>query len=165
MLWVNRTAEEWVKQLSLAPHPEGGYYRETYRAETNVQTPHGARSASTMIYFLLRAGEVSHLHRIRSDEAWHFYAGDSLCVHQFDGGYRTTILGPNPEKGEVFQSIVPAGAWFGASLLSNTGYSLVGCTVAPGFDFTDFELADYSDWAQLYPRQQDVLKLLCLSVP
>jgi predicted cupin superfamily sugar epimerase len=155
-------AADLVRELGLQPHPEGGYFRETYRAaETISALPRrfaGARSISTAIYFLLEAGQCSHLHRIRSDEVWHFYAGDPLLVVEIDpaGALKTTRLG----QGGTFQHMVPAGAWFGATLADGGQFALVGCTVAPGFDFADFELADRAALLAEYPAHQDWIRRL-----
>ena len=157
-------AAELVRQLELVPHPEGGYFRETYRASESVAPgalPRrfgGERSLSTAIYFLLEAGQCSHLHRIRSDEVWHFYAGDPLEVVEIDaaGSLRVTKLGADL----LYQHTVPAGSWFGAAPAEGSRFSLVGCTVAPGFDFADFELADRAALLREYPRHQDWIRRL-----
>jgi len=155
-----------IDRLKLAPHPEGGYFRETYRASETIEgtaLPRrfgGERSISTAIYFLLEAGQCSHLHRIQSDEVWHFYAGDPLIVVEIDaaGGLRTTRLGNEPDA--VYQHVVPAGVWFGAIPAVNGRFTLVGCTVAPGFDFADFELADRTTLLAEYPVHRDwILRL------
>ena len=132
-----------IEQLQLSPHPEGGHFRETYRASQTVPTPRGPRPASTAILFLLQAGERSHWHRLESDEAWHFHAGGGLLVHELSpsGAALTTRLGMDLSCGEHTQHVVPAGHWFAAEPTSGGAWSLVSCTVAPGFDFTDFELA------------------------
>jgi predicted cupin superfamily sugar epimerase len=165
---VSRSAAFWIAHLGLIPHPEGGHFRETYRAAESVPAAArpdarmGTRVASTAIYFLLRAGEVSALHRIRSDELWHFYAGGPLVVSAIapDGTRRDVTLGPDPEAGQHFQAIVPAGAWFGAAPLPGTAYALVGCTVAPGFEFPEFELADRAALIQRYPQHAALIKHL-----
>jgi len=157
-------AADLVQQLGLQPHPEGGWFRETYRAgETLTTLPrrfNGTRSISTAIYFLLEAGQCSRLHRIQSDEVWHFYAGDPLIVVEIDpgGDLRTTRLGG--DQGAVYQHVVPAGAWFGAIPAEGGRFALVGCTVAPGFDFADFELADRAALLAEYPAHQDWIRRL-----
>ena len=141
----------WIESLQLAKHPEGGYYRETYRSQATV----GDRSVSTAIYFLLPATEVSVFHRIKSDELWHFYAGHPLTIHCIapDGPYSAITLGAtNP------QSVVPAGCWFGATVESD--YALVGCTVAPGFDFRDFEMAERATLLATYPQYRPIIERL-----
>ena len=141
---------ELIKQLQLSPHPEGGHYRETYRASTLVETARGPRPASTAILFLLSAGERSHWHRIHSDEGWHFHGGGPLLVHQLsaNGHLQTTRIGMALQNGEQPHHVVPAGDWFAAETAPGSDWSLVSCTVAPGFDFADFELASA---AQLSP--------------
>ena len=163
-----RTAAEWIASLRLLPHPEGGFYRETYRAQDVIVGGHlparfgGARACSTAIYFLLRGGQVSLLHRIKSDEIWHFYAGSplTLALIRPDGRLQAHRLGPDPERGESFQVLVPAGCWYGATVDDSAGYALVGGTVAPGFDFADFELADREMLLASFPQhRQTILRL------
>jgi predicted cupin superfamily sugar epimerase len=162
------TAADLVKELGLQPHPEGGWFRETYRASESVAASAlprrfgGERSISTAIYFLLEAGQCSHLHRIKADEVWHFYAGDPLLVVEIDpgGSLKTTRMGAG-----AYQHVVPAGTWFGAvpaegGQFAPMGFALVGCTVAPGFDFADFELADRTSLLAEYPAHRDwILRL------
>jgi predicted cupin superfamily sugar epimerase len=136
------SASDIIARLDLKPHPEGGHYRETFR-DAGVDT--NGRSRSTAIYFLLRRGERSHWHRIDAVEVWHYYAGDALTLHiADDGGLRSMRLGPDLVSGEIPQAIVPARAWQAAETTGD--WTLVGCTVAPGFDFSTFELAP-KDWA------------------
>lgn len=143
------TADELVDRLGLIEHPEGGFYRETHRDDFELSSlgPRfdSPRSASTAIYYLLRAGDFSALHRIASDEVWHHYLGATLTVHVFaDGIYRPLRVGKRLLAGDVPQAVVPAGAWFGSRIepadAADGDFALVGCTVAPGFDFADFEL-------------------------
>jgi predicted cupin superfamily sugar epimerase len=149
---------ELIEQLRLSPHPEGGHYRETYRASTQVETPRGWRAASTAILFLLGAGERSHWHRIHADEGWHFHGGGALLVHQLspNGHLHTTRIGMALQNGEQPQHVVPAGHWFAAEPAPGSEWSLVSCTVAPGFDFADFELASE---AQLAPHAAALMAL------
>lgn len=151
-------AEYWIERLGLKPHPEGGYYAETYRA---AQTLPNGRPVATAIYFLLEHGNFSALHRLSSDEMWHFYTGDPLMVHLIEpmGAYRVLRLGP----GQSFQGVVPAGCWFGATVETPGGYALVGCTVAPGFDFADFELAEREALTRLYPQHRALIERLTRS--
>ncbi|MEM8688899.1 MAG: cupin domain-containing protein [Pseudomonadota bacterium] len=133
-----QTADEIIALLDLQPHPEGGHFRETWRAEA----ADGGRAAGTAIYFLLKAGEVSHWHRVDAAEIWHWYAGASLELgisSGNDGKIRTQTLGPALDKGHLPQAIVPPGAWQSARSLGD--WTLVGCTVSPGFEFEGFELA------------------------
>lgn len=159
----------WVNAFGMQPHPEGGYYAETYRsAETIPQSGlpsrfAGDRSFGTAIYFLLENHHVSALHRIQSDEVWHFYAGGPLEVFVIEpttGQLSVIRLGSNPDQGEVFQAVVPAGSWFGSKPAVGTEYSLVGCTVAPGFDFADFEMAKQEEMLQQFPQHRAVIEIL-----
>jgi len=133
------TAAEVVRRLDLSPHPEGGHFRETFRDHRRID---GGRAASTAIYFLLARGERSHWHRIDAVEVWHFYAGATLLLETAAtdrAAVARVTLGPDLAAGERPQSIVPLGAWQAAESLG--AWTLVGCTVAPGFEFERFELA------------------------
>ena len=131
-----------IARLALQPHPEGGHYRETFR---DSGTDADGRARSTAIFFLLARGERSHWHRIDAVEIWHYYAGSALTLHIADDGSQHSVrLGPDLAAGEVPQAIVPARAWQAAE--STGDWTLVGCTVAPGFEFAKFELAG-PDWA------------------
>jgi predicted cupin superfamily sugar epimerase len=160
-----QTAEKLIEQLELIRHPEGGWYRETYRSEDVIQDKavsvrfSGKRSVCTAIYFLLQAGDVSALHRIKSDEIWHFYAGASLTVHVITphGEYSPLYLGGTISPKGSFQCVVPAGCWFGAEIAGGESYSLVGCTVAPGFDFADFEMGKRDELLREFPNHQDII--------
>lgn len=163
-----KNAKYWIEKLELAPHPEGGYFRETYRSSASISfaaLPFGfssERSISTAIYFLLDKRQCSSFHRIRSDELWHFHEGGSLCLYiiEKDGGLRTLRLGNDIENGDFFQVVVPAGCWFGAELIDKATFCLCGCTVAPGFAFEDFELAKVDELSQQYPRHRDLIHKL-----
>lgn len=166
------TVDEIVTALALAPHPEGGFYRETYRAGLTLPaaaleaTHGGARSASTAIYFLVPRSAFSALHRIASDEAWHFYGGAPLEIVEItpEGDLRSTVLGSDLSCGERPQHVVPAGAWFGSRVLAGSeargDHALVGCTVAPGFDFADFELADRASLSARFPAHRALIGAL-----
>ena len=159
------TIDELVKQLGLLPHPEGGFYAETYRSAGGNSLSgemQGYRSYSTAIYFLLTKGNFSALHRIKSDEVWHFYLGDPVHVHSIspEGAYHCIALGNHFSRGEVPQYVVPAGWWFGSESVGEIGYSLVGCTVAPGFDFADFELAEKEKLIASFPRHISIIEKL-----
>jgi hypothetical protein len=161
-------ARNLIDHLGLLPHPEGGFYRETYRAGLRLSdaalAPRfpAARDASTAIYYLLAQGDRSRLHRIRSDEVWHFYLGDPLLVIELteDGSTLMTTLGTDIAAGQRPQHVVPAGRWFGACPASGSAFSLVGCTVAPGFDFADFEMASADALLSTYPQASDWIKRL-----
>lgn len=160
------TANFWIEALQLLHHPEGGWFSETYRSSESIPAKSlssrfkGPRSFCTAIYFLLERGEFSALHRIKSDEIWHFYSGSPLTVHVLtpDGRRYKLPLGPNMERGERFQAVVPAGCWFGAETAGE--YSLVGCTVSPGFDFHDFEMADREELSATFPHQIQLINRL-----
>jgi predicted cupin superfamily sugar epimerase len=142
-----------LEALDLAPHPEGGFFRETARGAMRLDLPRGARAAHTAIYFLLPAGTFSALHRVASDEVWHHYDGDPLELHTIDtgGAHAATILGRDLARGERPQHLVPAGAWQAAVPLGDR-HALCGCTVAPGFDFADFEMPARADLLALFPQ-------------
>lgn len=162
------TAQFWIAHLDLQPHPEGGYFREIYRSAEQIPATGlparyaGPRACSTAIYFLLEGRQVSRLHRLASDESWHFYAGSALTVHLIDpaGQYRACQLGSAPERGEAFYVVIPAGCWFGATVNAPAAYTLVGCTVAPGFDFADFELGRRADLLARYPQHAGLIERL-----
>ena len=165
MLTVNKL----VEHFQMLPHPEGGFYKETYRSEELI--PHNAlpqrfvgdRSFSTAIYFLLEKGNFSGFHKIQSDECWHFYTGQTLLIYVLhnDGMLQTIPLGNDIVNGEVFQAVVPAGCWFASEPARESSFSFVGCTVAPGFNFTDFELAKATELAIAFPQYADLIKRLC----
>jgi|SRR6185503_516072 len=152
-----------IEKLGLIPHPERGYYRESYRAVTDVQsTKHaGSRAASTAIYFLVTADEpATFLHRLISDEVFHLYDGGPLEILRLhpDGNWDVAMLGMNLAAGERPQIVVPAGTWFGTELRAGASHCLVGCTVAPGFEFADFELAQGPELEARYPDAADRIR-------
>jgi predicted cupin superfamily sugar epimerase len=155
------SAEEVITLLGLAPHPEGGFFRETYRAEQSVTAPFAAvsRAASTAIYFLLRAGELSAFHSVRSDEVWHHYFGASLelCTIDRAGTPQRVELGSQLQYGECPQWVVPAGTLQAARVIGQ-GFSLCGCTVAPGFDFADFEMPSRAELVARYPASTELIE-------
>jgi uncharacterized protein len=159
--------EYWIKRLQLEPHPEGGHFRQTYRGDLVLPKNclpgfSGARAVSTAIYFLLEGDNFSAFHRLRSDEMWHFYAGESLVVHAIaeEGTYSKILVGANIEAGEEFQAVVKAGCWFAAEVRDKKSWALVGCTVSPGFDFADFELAKREELVRLYPQHRALIERL-----
>lgn len=163
------SAEYWVKRLNLEPHPEGGAFRETYRSQTTIPRSalperfSGERAVCTAICFLLRGREFSAFHRIASDEMWHFYCGSGLTLHMIDadGSYTSQAVGlPSVEKQRTPQALVPAGVWFAATVDDPQSYSLVGCTVSPGFNFADFELGDREMLIQRFPKHEELIKRL-----
>ncbi len=154
------TAKELINNLQLLPHPEGGWYRETYRSEETMTNKNDAqRNVCTAIYFLLEGKGKSHFHRIESDETWFFHSGEPLEIVMIaDGMHRKITLGNDILKGEMPQFTVPARTWFAAKIKSGTGYSLVSCTVAPGFDFLDFELAEREKLSNEFSELKEVIR-------
>ena len=158
-----------IEQLGLISHPEGGWYRETYRCSETAPAAslperfEGDRSFCTAIYFLLGKGDISKLHRIKSDEIWHFYSGATLMVHLLTphGEHNVIKLGTDLASGETYQAVVPAGCWFGAEVAGDGGYSLVGCTVSPGFDFADFEMGSSDSLLKQFPDHTDIILHMC----
>ena len=157
-----------IDRLDLQPHPEGGYFKETYRSSGIIKEGNlnddfqGDRNFSTAIYFLLTTNSFSAFHRINQDEFWHFYKGSPIKLHIIseEGIYSVIIIGNNLEAGEVPQYVVPAKHWFAAEVIKKDSYSLVGCTVSPGFDFKDFELADQQQLASKFPQYKTEINRL-----
>ena len=154
--------------MRLKKHPEGGYYRETYRSRDILPKSvlpkrfKRERPASTCIYFLLEGKDISALHRLRSDEIWHHYAGGSIVLHVFapNGRHSKFRLGPAPQKGDAPQVLIKTGLWFGAELTHRRSYALLGCTVAPGFHCSDFELGDRKKLLKLFPSHKALIEKL-----
>ena len=163
------TAQQLIALYNLQPHPEGGWYKETYQCREQIDADHlperfsGSRAFSTAIYFLLEQGNFSAFHRIKSDECWHFYAGDPLAIYvlQQDGTLDVIVLGSDITNGQLFQYVVPANCWFASCPATYSKFCFVGCTVAPGFNFADFELADADTLSALYPQHRICIKKLC----
>jgi predicted cupin superfamily sugar epimerase len=160
------TAEYWIQHFGLMPHPEGGFYRETYRSAFEIENKNltfgysGDRRLSTSIYYLLRSGEKSKLHRLRSDELWYFHYGSTVKIILIDkeGNKRTRMLGVHAEKAEKMQILVPAGNIFAAEVVEKESYCLMGCMVSPGFEFEDFEMFSQDDLIQAYPQHTDLIR-------
>lgn len=158
-----------IQQYNLLPHPEGGWYKQTYKSTEYISAAAlperfgGDRPFSTAIYFLLEKGNYSAFHRIKSDECWHFYLGDPLeiIVLQPNGELAVTTLGSDSTKGHLFQYVVPAGCWFASRPAPGSQYCFVGCTVAPGFDFADFEMANGEHLIIEYPQHSTMIRELC----
>lgn len=166
------TAEELIRLLQLQPHPrEGGFFRETYRAAETIapgalpQRYGGGRSHSTAIYYLLTSTTFSALHRLASDEVFHFYAGDPVRMLQLlpDGTGRTIELGPDVARGQEPQVAVPRGVWQGSLLEPGGAYALLGCTVAPGFDYADYESGRRDELLATYPAFAELIRRLTLA--
>jgi predicted cupin superfamily sugar epimerase len=153
--------KEIIEKLQLLPHPEGGFYKETYRSAADISIDGNVRQMCTSIYFMLEDDNKSHFHRIKSDELWFFHLGEPLeIVTLNNGAVETILLGSAIEKGELLQAVIPAGIWFGSRIKSQKGFVLVSCTVAPGFDFADFELAKREDLLRKYPHYEELIKEL-----
>ncbi len=157
-------AEDWITHLDMAAHPEGGYYKQSFvsHEKVNMATHSAERNLYTSIYFLLRSQDISHFHRLKSDELWYFHAGHSLTVHILDaeGKYRAEKLGLDIEAGERPQVLVERGSIFGSSVEAEETFSLVGCMVSPGFDFEDFELLLQDELLKRYPDQEQIIRKL-----
>jgi predicted cupin superfamily sugar epimerase len=158
--------EQLIHHLHLQPHPEGGFYREVYRSEERIPSSAlaakytGERNVCTSIYFMLTAAAFSAFHRIQQDEIWHFYQGAPIHLHILspEGKHTLVKVGHDFEAGEVPQVVVPAQHWFAAAVALENSFSLVGCTVAPGFDFADFELADRATLTKTFPQHHRLIE-------
>lgn len=163
-----QSADYYIEKLRLKAHPEGGYYRETYRSAEMIYQEHlprrfsGDRNFSTAIYFLMKQGHFSAFHRIQADEMWHFYAGDPMHLYIIfpNGSLDHYLIGDDLEKGQTFQAVVKGGCWFASEPAEDSAYSLVGCTVAPGFEFEDFEMAKADDLIRQFPTHAALIKRL-----
>lgn len=156
---MQETINTLIEKLELLPHPEGGYYKETYRSEETCLN--GTRNVSTSIYFLLTSDNVSHFHRIKSDEIWYFHAGSPLVVHTLTAaGHTKHLVGNDLLAGQTPQLLVPKNTIFGSSVLHENSYSLVSCSVAPGFDFTDFELFSKEELMKNYAEFEVIITAL-----
>jgi predicted cupin superfamily sugar epimerase len=163
-----KDAGYWIEKLHLEAHPEGGYFRQTYRSDVVLAREAlpagfaGARAASTAIYFLLEGKNFSAFHRLRSDEVWHFYVGAPLVVHVIgpEGAYSSIELGRDLEAGQVLQAVVRAGCWFASHVADWSSFAVVGCTVAPGFEFEDFEMGKRGELGARYPQHGELIERL-----
>ena len=165
---ISMNANYFITRLQLQTHPEGGFFKEVYRSEESIASKalparfKGERNLSTSIYYLLRQGQHSFFHRIKSDEGWHFYAGETLLIHIIETGreYYSIKLGSNIYLGETFQFVVPAKAWFAAEPAPESEFSLCGCTVSPGCDFAVFEIADKEELLTAFPQHKEIIDRL-----
>jgi len=161
--------DQLIQQYNLQPHPEGGWYKQTYKSKGQITAEAlperfgGSRAFSTAIYFLLEKENFSAFHRIKSDECWHFYAGDPLLIYiiEQNGELKIITLGNDHEKGQTFQYVVPANCWFASHPATGSEYCFVGCTVSPGFEFEDLELTDAKELSAIYPEHETIIKELC----
>ena len=157
-----------IEKLELEPHPEGGYFRETYRSAGEIEPENlgpnfeGKRNYSTCIYFLLTSRDFSAFHRIQQDEIWHFYDGSPIQLHVISpsGEYVKHLIGRELNAGETPQLVVPAGCWFASEVVIENNFSLVGCTVSPGFDFRDFEMRSRKELIAMFPEQEEIISKL-----
>lgn len=160
--------EYLIKQLELSKHPEGGYYRQVYKSDECIKEDylperfHSSHAMSTAIYFMLTNKEYSAFHIIKQDELWHHYEGGTIeiVIIEQDGTLSKKLLGKNFEKGEEPLVVVPYGVYFSARLLDDESYSLVGCTVSPGFEFDDFYMPTKNELIALYPNHKDIIEEL-----
>ena len=167
---MNTEINNIIQKFDLLPHPEGGFFKETYRSQGSIPNTsldkeiEGERNYCTGIYFLLTSASFSAFHKINQDEMWHFYGGSPLRIHMIspEGNYSFQDVGTNFENDELPQFVVPAMHWFGAEVLQPDSYSFVGCTVAPGFDFRDFKLAKQKDLLKICPSQEALINKLTL---
>lgn len=163
------SAQYWKNKLDLKPHPEGGFFKEVFRSTYPIMGTDNrflgkSRVAGTSIYYLLEAKHFSSFHRIKSDEIWHYYVGESpVAIYVIDGAglLNNYILGNSLKtEGASFQIVVHAGCWFAAEVLDKISFALVGCTVSPGFEFQDFELADQQTLVTTYPQHTQLIQRL-----
>ncbi len=157
---MRRDANYWVNRLGLDRHPEGGYFKEIYRAEDEIRHPisHNIRSLATSIYYLLEGKDISHFHILKSDELWYFHDGTGAIVHILkNGNYQQERLGLDIDNGQMPQLLIPANSFFAAEPIDKDSFVLMGCMVTPGFDFDDFELADQAQLIKAYPEQTDLI--------
>ena len=163
-----KSAQYWIDQLKLTKHPEGGYFREVYQSTENIPLRglpsrySDVRAFATHIYFLITYEGFSAFHRLQTDEIWHFYTGSPCKIHMIaqDGSYSSQKLGQNPEAGEHFQAVVAAGYWFAVNVKTPGEFALMGCTMAPGFDFDDFVLAERKELVSAFPRHTALIESL-----
>lgn len=166
---MNRTSDYWIQHLQLQPHPEGGAYARVYASEVMIsktalpQNFSGDRHSCTHIYYLLEQNDFSGFHRIQSDELWHHYDGERLCIYEIDKKGKLTehLLGKNIDGGETPFCVIKAGSWFASRLKIQSGFVLVGCTVSPGFDFAEFEMAQKDKLSKQFPAYSKLISELC----
>jgi hypothetical protein len=160
--------QDIINHLELQKHPEGGYFKETYRSAGQIAEAHldgdyeGARNYATSIYFMLTSDEFSALHRIKQDEIWHYYDGSPIKLHVISpaGEHSIHHIGKDLNAGQVPQFVVPGGCWFASQVLDPDSFSLAGCTVAPGFSFADFEMPTRAEFLALFPQHESLITAL-----
>ena len=160
------TSENWINKLNLTPHPEGGYFKEIYRSAEFIKADglpsryNSDRTFGTSIYFLLEGNQFSTFHKLKSDETWHFYDGCAITIYLInpDGRLSTVTLGKSLDASTVLQFTIPQNTWFAAKPNINNSFSLVGCSVYPGFDFEDFEMGKQSELIRMFPKHETLIK-------
>lgn len=163
---IDSKAKAYIKKLGLKKHPEGGYYREVYRSGEKILSGHlpgrykSNRNFSTSIYFLLEGKQFSAFHLLQSDELWHFYDGSDVIIYVMDKKGRLSIKKLGKAKGAQFQIVIEKHSWFAAELKDKKSFSLFGCTVSPGFDFEDFELAEREALCRKFPEHKSLITRL-----
>ncbi len=165
---MHEKAKYYISKLDLTPHPEGGYFKEIYRAGEIYEADflperyNSNRAFSTSIYFLLESNQVSTFHKLKSDEIWHFYDGSPVTIFCIEkkGNFRQIKLGQNLEAGEVLQTVIKRDTWFGAKVNGKNSFTFVGCTVSPGFDFDDFELGERENLIRQFPQHKNIIEEL-----
>ncbi len=163
---MQEQSKYYISKLQLMPHPEGGYFKEVYRSDEIIMSENlpkrftSNRNYSTSIYFLLDGEQKSNFHRLKSDEIWHFYEGSSIKIFVIDvlGNLSEYLLGKNLDEGGKFQLVIKRNNWFAAELKEENSYSLIGCTVSPGFNYEDFELADRNNLQKQFPQHEEIIK-------
>ena len=160
---MHEKAKYYIQKLQLEKHPEGGYFKEIYRSGEmffiDAPQKNTKRNVSTSIYFLLEGTQISKFHRLKSDELWHFYDGSAVKVYLIDetGKLTELRLGKKNESGELFQAVIKKNIWFAAEVVNKKSFALIGCTVSPGFDFSDFELAKRNYLTLHFPSHKDLI--------
>lgn len=159
---MDNNAAYWISRLNMHPHPEGGFYKETFRSEATVQrtSDHAVKSACTSIYYLLENEDHSAFHRIRSDEIWYFHKGAPLNIYVIDADGKLQTFELSDSESGTLSLVVTANLWFAAEVKDQKGFTLVSCAVAPGFDFAEFEIADADERSKEYPDYKELIKRL-----
>lgn len=166
-----KNANYYIQKLGLIKHPEGGYFKEVYRCDELLekerlpQRYNGDRNMSTSIYYLLENDDFSSFHKLKSDEIWHFYKGTSVMIYVIDehGILTENILGDDLDKNEHLQFTIKKGTWFAARIIQPHSFVLIGCTVAPGFNFADFEMGKRSDLLKWFPEYKNIIERLTVN--
>jgi len=158
---IEENESYWINRLELTAHPEGGYYKEIFRSKIEIHRDGESKNASTSIYYLLSGKDFSGFHRLKSDELWYFHKGEPIIIHVINihGIYRFIELS-DTETGNL-QTVIEPNSWFAAEISTGTGFALVSCAVAPGFEFSEFEMADQESLLSEFPAHLDIIARLC----